>query len=187
MQDELTNRLIRYPASVRMRIRMAWLRFLGMKIGPNCWMQNVEIPRNPWDVQLNQGVALDNGVALLTSGVRQSEPRIVIGANCYFNRFTMLDATHKIEFGEHCMIGPNCYITDHDHEHERGTIISQQPLTGAPVHIGNDVWLGAGVIVLKGVRIGSGAIIGAGSVVTKHVPEFSKMAGVPARQIGVRE
>jgi acetyltransferase-like isoleucine patch superfamily enzyme len=85
------------------------------------------------------------------------------------------------------MIGPFCYITDHDHGHDAGRLVSEQPLVSAPVRIGNDVWIGAGAIILKGVTIGDGAIVGAGAVVTGDVPAGTKVIGVPARQIGQRE
>lgn len=54
------------------------------------------------------------------------------------------------------------------------------------VEIGDDVWIGAGAVVLGGVSIGSGAVIGAGSVVTTSLPAFSIAVGNPARQIGLR-
>ncbi len=50
-----------------------------------------------------------------------------------------------------------------------------------PIVIGDDAWLGAGCIVLPGVQIGEGAVVGAGSIVTKNVPDFTVVAGVPAR------
>ncbi len=99
----------------------------------------------------------------------------------------MIDASDRIEIGQNTMIGPFCYITDHDHGMSNDIPVNQQPLKGAPVQIGRDVWLGAGVIVLKGVVIGDGAIVGAGSVITKDVPAGAKVVGVPARQIGSRE
>jgi acetyltransferase-like isoleucine patch superfamily enzyme len=102
------------------------------------------------------------------------------------NRFTFIDASEKIEIGENSMIGPHCYITDHDHGHAVNQPVGQQPLIGSPVCIGREVWIGAGGIILKGVTIGDGAVIGAGAVVTKSVPANVIVAGVPARQIEKR-
>lgn len=57
---------------------------------------------------------------------------------------------------------------------------------GGTTIIGNDVWIGLGVIVKAGVTVGDGAVIGAGSVLTKNVPPYSIWAGVPAREIRKR-
>ncbi|MGD1277757.1 MAG: acyltransferase [Tepidisphaeraceae bacterium] len=184
--DYLLNRLIRYPSAVMIRLRRLRLRLLGAHVGRRCWIQKILVPRNPWDIWLNDDVSLDHGVTLLTSGPRRREPRIVIGTHTYINRYTMLDAHDRIELGEHCFIGPFCYITDADHQHARGQFVSTQPMNTAPVKIGRDVWMGAGVIVLKGVTINDGAIIGAGAVVVRDVPSNAKVAGVPAHQIGER-
>ncbi|MEO1535570.1 MAG: acyltransferase, partial [Planctomycetota bacterium] len=133
---------------------------------------------------------LDRGVILLSTGPRRSEaeggPRIVIREGVYCNRYTMFDASERIEIGARTMIGPHCYITDHDHGIRRHMPIPKQPLIGAPVVIGHDAWLGAGVTILKGVTIGEGAIVAANAVVTKDVPPFSIVAGVPAKVIGER-
>ena len=55
-----------------------------------------------------------------------------------------------------------------------------------PIVINDYAWLGVGCTVLQGVEIGKGAIVAAGSVVTKSVPPFDIVAGVPARKIGIR-
>jgi acetyltransferase-like isoleucine patch superfamily enzyme len=136
---------------------------------------------------LADGVALDAGVVLLATGPRRGAPRIAIGRNCYINRRTYLDATVSIEVGADVMIGPACYITDHDHGIAPGVPISEQTLLSAPVVIEEGAWLGAGVIVLKGSRIGKGAIVGAGAVVTRNVPPGSIAAGTPAEVIGWRQ
>lgn len=56
----------------------------------------------------------------------------------------------------------------------------------APIHIGNDVWIGARAVIVDGVNIGDGAIVGAGAVVTKDVPDYAVMGGVPARLLRYR-
>jgi acetyltransferase-like isoleucine patch superfamily enzyme len=184
--DEWVNRSLRYPGAVAMRLRIARLRLMGMKIGRKCWIRSISVPRNPWDVAIGDDVALDDEVVLLTTGLRAPQPRLVIGAGTYVNRFTMFDASERIELGLHCLVGPFCYITDHDHAHARGRSIRDQPLVSAPVLIGDEVWIGSGVIILKGVSIGDGAVIGAGSVVTRSVAPYAKVAGAPARVIGGR-
>ncbi len=143
----------------------------------------VDVPKNPWDIQLDEGVALDHGVTLLGVGSRQLAPRILIGARCYVNRFTMFDASLSIVVGPDAMIGPFCYITDHEHGTEPGQPIGVQSLREARVVIENNVWLGAGVVVLKGVTIGEGAVVGAGSVVSRSIPPGARVVGVPARPI----
>ena len=183
--DEWVNRLIRYPGAIAMRLRVARLRLTGMTIGRKCWICRVRAPRNPWDIAIGDGVALDDFVVLLTTGLRTGQPRLTIGAGTYVNRFTMFDASERIELGRNCLIGPFCYITDHDHGRVWGPSVREE-LVGSPVSIGDEVWIGAGVIVLKGVRVGNGAMIGAGSVVTHSVAPFSKVAGVPARALGCK-
>ena len=82
------------------------------------------------------------------------------------------------------MIGPYCYITDHDHGVSEQGPISAQALVEAPVKVGNNVWIGAHAVILKGVSIGDNAVIGAGAVVTTDVGPGERVVGVPARQIG---
>lgn len=183
--DRLTNLLLRLPSAFAMRFRVLRLKAFGARIVGKCWIRDIELPRNPWDVSIDRA-SLDSHVVLLCSGDRRREPRIVIANHTYINRFTMIDACERVEIGERCMIGPFCYITDHDHGTSASQPIQQQALVAMPVMIGNDVWIGAGAMILKGVTIGDGAIIAAGAVVTRDVPAFGKVAGVPASAIGER-
>jgi acetyltransferase-like isoleucine patch superfamily enzyme len=183
--DRLINLLLRAPTSVASRLRIFHMRALGADIGSRCRLGAVHWQQNPWDVRLAEGVTLDRGVVLLSLGERAEQPRIIIGRNSYINRYTMIDASQQVTIGSDVMIGPHCYITDHDHGTQPGMIIREQGLIEAAVRIDDNVWLGAHVTVLKGVRIGSGAVIGAGSVVTKSVPAGARMVGVPARRIGL--
>lgn len=184
--DRAINFLLRLPAACVMRARILWYRLLGMQIAGRCWIRRIDVPRNPFDIRIT-AAALDDHVVLLTTGARRSQPRIVIGAGTYINRFTMIDASERVEIGNRCMIGPFCYITDHDHGTAAGVAVADQQLVSQPVSIGDDAWIGAGVRILKGVQIGAGAIVGAGAVVTRDVPPCGKAYGVPARVVGVRQ
>jgi maltose O-acetyltransferase len=185
-RDQLINRMIRYPGAVAMRLRIVRLRLLGAQIGQNCWIRRIEVPRNPWDIVIGDGVALDDHVVLLTIGSRGQRPRLVIRERTYVNRFTMFDASEDIEVGQGCLIGPFCYLTDHDHGTASSGLFSEQPLLSSALRIGNNVWIGAGVTILKGVTIGANAVIGAGAVVTRDVASGERVAGAPARPTKAR-
>ena len=87
------------------------------------------------------------------------------------------------------MMGPECMIYTSNHGMDRTDIPmwKQQSTEVEPVVIGNDVWIGARVIILPGVHIGDGCVIGAGSVVTKDVEEYTVVAGNPAKFIRKRK
>ncbi len=166
--------------SLASRRRAVWYRLLGMKMEGKVWLARIESPLRPGCITLGTGVALDRDVTLLATN---AAARIIIGARCYMNRNTMLDASERIEIGEDAMLGPFCYVTDHDHTFGPGVVPGQAPLVSAPTRIGARCWLGARVTVLKGVTIGAGTVVGAGSVVTKDLPAGVLAVGSPARVI----
>src|SRR5690606_29983459 len=86
----------------------------------------------------------------------------------------------SIAIGDRCQIGPYVQILTADHP--RDPVLRGQGLEFAkPVRIGENVWIGAGAIVLPGVCVGDDAIIGAGSVVTRDVPPGATVIGSPAK------
>jgi len=90
----------------------------------------------------------------------------------------------SIIIGRGVEIAPNCAFYPYNHGIEPGEPISRQPLqTKGDIIIGDNAWLGFGVIVLDNVKIGKGSVIGAGSVVTHDIPDGSIAVGVPARVI----
>jgi len=101
-----------------------------------------------------------------------------VGATCGFSG-TVLAAAESIVLGERVVCGANVTITDTDWHGVRPDERRAAPKS-APVEVGNDVWIGLNVLVLKGVRIGEGSVIAAGSVVTRDVPEGVVAAGSPA-------
>ncbi len=86
------------------------------------------------------------------------------------------------------MMGPEVMIFTSNHRFDRIDIpmICQEREEPKKVVIGDDVWIGARVIILSGVRVGNGVVIGAGSVVTHDVPDYAVVCGVPAKVIRYR-
>ena len=115
-------------------------------------------------------------------GVRITEgAKLSIGDHTYINRSASIDCTQEITIGDYCAISDNVQILDSDFHPI--TYNDKTSTMSKPVHIGDHVWIGRSVIILKGVTIGDGAIIAAGSIVTRDVPARCLVAGNPARVI----
>lgn len=109
--------------------------------------------------------------------------QITIGANSFVNNDALFMDDARITIGEDVRIGPRAQLLTALHpmeEHERRRAGWERT---APITIGDNVWLGGGVIVCPGVTIGGNSVIGAGSVVVKDIPERVFAAGNPAQVI----
>lgn len=120
---------------------------------------------------------------------------IYFGHDVYLGpRATLLTTRAKIHVGDYVMSGPNLTVITGDHridilDRPMMTLADEDklPENDQDVIIGDDVWMGSGVTVLKGVCVSDHCVIAAGSVVTKNVePEYSIWGGVPARCLGSR-
>ena len=113
------------------------------------------------------------------------DPKVIIGERFYCNVGTHICGDVKI--GDDVLIGPKVIVWSKDHKHGSLEIpINRQGHLKSKISIGNDVWIGAGAIILKGVEIGDHSIVAAGSVVTKYIPENAIVAGNPATIIKYR-
>jgi maltose O-acetyltransferase len=90
--------------------------------------------------------------------------------------------------GRDVMMGPRCILLASSHAFASVDVPmnAQGFVEDRPIVIEDDVWVGAGAIILPGVRIGTGSVVGAGSVVTKDVPPWTVVAGNPARAVRSR-
>ena len=111
--------------------------------------------------------------------------RIVIGGGTLLNLNVMVAAVERVEIGEHCMAANGCLITDGNHRFDDpDKPVPWQGFTSkGPTILGDNVWLGANVVVTSGVTIGRRSVIGANSVVTEDVPPFSIAVGAPAKVV----
>lgn len=114
---------------------------------------------------------------------------VVIGADCAINSGTVIYSGNGVTIGDAVLIAANCTLaaTNHEIGEPDRRIRDQgfQPSRGG-IMIGDDVWLGANVVLLDGARIGQGAVIAAGSVVRGEVEPYAIYAGAPATRRGSR-
>ena len=125
-----------------------------------------QISINQGSITIGKGVCVWRDTLLAASG-----GRIVIGDGVLFNNNCNIVSKEYIQIGEHTVFGPNVCLFDHNHIFNTEGV--KDDYRTAPIEIGNRCWIGAGVIILKGVTIGDGCIIGAGTVVQKNIPAHS--------------
>jgi acetyltransferase-like isoleucine patch superfamily enzyme len=112
---------------------------------------------------------------------------IKLGRNCTINSYAILYGHGGLQIGNDVRVAPQVMIMPMNHIYKDPHVpIWKQGIKAKGIKIEDDVWLGAGAIVLDGVNIGKGSVIGAGAVVTKDIPSYSIATGVPARVIKSR-
>jgi acetyltransferase-like isoleucine patch superfamily enzyme len=96
---------------------------------------------------------------------------ISIGNKVFLNSNVSITARQSIYIGDGSVIGPNVVIVDHDHNYRGNNL--QEEFVSAPVYIGDNVWIGANCVILRGAKIGDNSIIAAGTVVRGTIPDHS--------------
>jgi len=138
----------------------------------------------------DDGVTLGDGVIISRNCVIQGktgsvhfEDRVDVGCNCVFS------SVAGIKVGSATIIAGSCYLGGGRYYHDslEQPIMDQGGYSRGPLTIGKNSWIGAGATILDGVTLGKGVIVGAGSVVTKDIPDYAIVAGVPASVIRMRD
>jgi acetyltransferase-like isoleucine patch superfamily enzyme len=112
------------------------------------------------------------------------DPHIIIGDNVSIEQGLHLTCINKVIIEEGCNLTSYCVITDIDHEYrDINKRILDQPLIQNETRIEKDSFIGSGAVIMPGVTIGEHGIIGANAVVTRNIPPFCVVAGVPAQII----
>lgn len=121
------------------------------------------------------------GKNLRLNGKSNINNNTILGNNVNFNGMTII-GNGEVVIGDNFHSGEGCYIITQNHDYDFGETIpySNTHSIEKPVRIGDNVWLGVGVIVLPGVTIEEGVIIQAGSVVVNNIPKYAIAGGHPA-------
>jgi len=175
------------------------------KSGENVYISPRAIIRNANKLSLGDNTVVERSVQLVIDAknsfinlgtnaylasycrLRTFEGWITAGANLGVSNFSFLAGQGGLKIGDNVRIGPHVviYASNHIFNNPRIPIV-EQGMSCKGITIEDDIWIGAGAIILDGVNIGEGSVIGAGAVVTKDIPPHSIVAGVPARIIKKR-
>lgn len=140
-------------------------------------------------VVLGPHSTVDQGAILRGSGViRNLGVGILIGPRTSIGAFNVILGQGGVRIGADCLIGPSVTVVSENHVYIQPAVpIREQGEVRAETVIGDDVWIGAGAVILGGAKIGTGAVIAAGAVVRGQVAPREIVGGVPARHLGSRE
>ena len=123
-----------------------------------------------------------NGKLIIGSHVRISEYTLIsalkrgsifIEEGVSIGRWNSVVCHDSIRIGKNTILGPNVLIYDHDHIFNGGNGVEKKRFTTAPIEIGDNCWIGANVVILKGTKIGNRCVVGAGCVLKGSYPDDS--------------
>lgn len=171
----LALRLAAIKLRLGRRLRLDGLAF----VGPDCSLEvkpgaTLELGRWSW---VGQGCK-----------IRSHEGTVSIGAKTVLGQECTISSFQHVSIGRECVIADRVMLIDFDHgivEVDRP--IRLQGIYKRDVRVGNNVWIGYGACILRGVTVGDNAVIGTNAVVTRNVPANAVVAGVPARVLRMRE
>lgn len=212
LDDGLNGRILwqvltrRVTSRLRGVYRQMWLRRSGghLFIGRSVRLLHPQLISVGRAVIIEDNVTIDalsqNGVVLghnvtiarhssiqCTGVIRHLGIGLKIGDNSAVGAYSFLGAQGGIVIGNNVIMGPRVSFHAENHRYERADIpIRLQGESREGIVIDDDCWIGAGSTILDGVVMGKGCVVAAGSVVTKSIPPYSVVAGVPARVIKQR-
>jgi acetyltransferase-like isoleucine patch superfamily enzyme len=173
------GRLIVRLGFVKLRLRSR-LRLDGLAfVGPGC---TLEVGANA-TIELGRWAWVGHGCK-----IRSHEGTVSVGAKSVLGQECTISSYQHVSIGRECVIADRVMLIDFDHGMvEVDRPIRLQGIYKRDVRVGNNVWIGYGACILRGVTVGDNAVIGTNAVVTRDVPENAVVAGVPARVIRMRE
>jgi acetyltransferase-like isoleucine patch superfamily enzyme len=159
----------------------------GLKAGNYIYLPQTTRITWPHKVTIGKNCTIEHNVVFKHDGPYTAGKSILIGNNVFIGNSCEFNIRKKITIADNTLIASGCKFIDHDHGIDKADLIRNQNGPELEIEIGEDVWLGVNVVVLKGVKIGNGAIIAANALVNKSVAPYEIWAGVPAKKIGERK
>lgn len=143
---------------------------------------------------INFGEGLTTGVNCRFEcfpGVQPYSQKLVFGNNVQLNDYVHIVAMDSVKIGDNVLMASHIFISDNSHGSYKGDENDSNPdippiqreYATAPVSIGDNTWIGEGVMIMPGVNIGKGCVIGAHSIVNKSIPDYTVAVGSPAKVI----
>lgn len=197
--------LTRFQGAIGYALRKTFYPLLLGEVGTGVVFGRYLTFRHPHKIRIGAGTVIDDYAVLDAKG--EENEGITVGEKAYIGRGAILSCKEgsiflgdfcnvsanctllsetEIRLGRHCFLAGNCYLVaggNHSFADVDTPIMLQPSLAKGGIRVGDDVWLGAGVIVLDGVAIGSHSVVGAGSLVAINLPEYAFARGSRALKV----
>jgi acetyltransferase-like isoleucine patch superfamily enzyme len=159
------------------------------EVGRGFWMEELPYIQGRGRIVIGDGVRLSGKPHIAFCNRHFDAPELSIGDGTFLGHLCDLRIARSVTIGRHCLIAGGVTLADYD-GHPLDAVARRSgatmPLAAVrPVTIGDDVWIGHGATILKGVRVGDRTVIGAHAVVTRDVPDDCLVAGNPARVVRI--
>ena len=185
-----------YSLQATLRASFSWLlRFLWheplfrsqcVSVGSGLLMERLPGIYGHGRIILEDDVRLCGMISIAFLNRWIDEPELIIGSHTFIGHGCAIAVGSSMRIGKHCLLAGSVIVTDFDGHPTDAVLRRTEPAPREsikPVTIGDDVWIGMGARVLKGVSIGDRSIVAAGSIVTKSVPPDVIVAGNPAQVV----
>jgi len=140
----------------------------------------IDIPQHGGRIRIGRNVCI--GRAVEFSVIKNAE--LIIGNGVFLGRGTVISVHRQVSVGANALVAE--YVSIHDNDHQTlddHLLICRQGFKAESLGIGEDCWIGAKAVLVKGSGLGRRCVLGAGAVLTKKLPDNTKAAGAPARPL----
>lgn len=157
------------------------------EVGSGLRIERIPFMQGRGAIRVGSEAYISGKIAIAFGNRHCAMPELTIGDRCFIGNMCFFGVARSVRIGNDCLLAANVSIRDYDgHSLDPAKRRRREPADADdvnPVTIEDDVWIGNGALILKGVTVGRGSVIGAHAVVTGDVPPFTVVAGNPARMV----